>query len=595
MEEFKFTDLRAEAAGDSITIKWMVETKIPADRLYFEAVLVGESDDMYNVSDPLQMTDSYTFTDLNANTAYSLFIRAYDGDDFLIEYPGDGLTVTTPVSETPPVEPAVPEPVPEEPEIEPEEPEIEPEEPEIEPEEPEIEPEEPEIEPEEPEIEPEQPKIESKELKVSGITENGFSISWEKEKGNDIRYRVFLKEADDQEGSWVKILDRKNIGSTKVKDLKADTRYVFYVDAFLLTGIQIRHDEGSAKTAIPVDKEAPSAASTIIRVSDITYDGFMISWDPASDNVTDSAFINYKVFLKATLDKGDPWRVVHEQQGITSFQFKELKEGTQYFFYVEAFDEAGNKWEYLQPRNNASFSAKTLAHDTEAPVAGSKALTVTGVTCSSITIGWSPASDNETAAADIVYKVFLKESDNSMDPWHLAKEATGICSFTFTGLKDGTKYAFNVKAYDKAGNMLQYPGDNACMTAETKPNRVNRLSLSIRQKAIVLPGKQTILLDLAYNRVRFDANGQVVERQPGDWLHKWSNNDPVDEVITLPSGWYFENSQVHITIKSRKGVTAGLHVWKTCSEGDLDISGGSLSLNLTGHYFTYSVRYSRNK
>lgn len=106
--------------------------------------------------------------------------------------------------------------------------------------------------------------------------------------------------------------------------------------------------------------------------------------------------------------------------------------------------------------------------DTEAPKVNSRALTVSNQTASSFTISWERAADNETSARNIRYVVMIKEAGNSSDPWHKMADEKGITTYTFTGLKPETTYAYYVKAYDEAGNVLQYPVDNGSGRATTK-------------------------------------------------------------------------------------------------------------------------------
>lgn len=105
--------------------------------------------------------------------------------------------------------------------------------------------------------------------------------------------------------------------------------------------------------------------------------------------------------------------------------------------------------------------------DTEAPQVGSRAINVTNITSNSITITWERAIDNVTAMGDIRYQVGLVEDNNPQDSWRVVCDERGINSYTFTGLKPSTTYAFFVRAYDRKGNVLNYPLDNGCMTATT--------------------------------------------------------------------------------------------------------------------------------
>ncbi len=162
----------------------------------------------------------------------------------------------------------------------------------------------------------------------------------------------------------------------------------------------------------------------------------------------------------------DPWKMVEEKTGLTSYTLKGLKEATTYAFYVRAFDEAGNFLQY--PLDNGSMTAKTAAADAVAPTVKNRDIKVTATTRNSISIRWEPATDNITLQSKIRYQVWCAMSNVPSDPWKKVEEKQGISSYTISNLKAGTTYAFYVEAYDEAGNNLSYPVDNGCMTAKTK-------------------------------------------------------------------------------------------------------------------------------
>jgi len=228
--------------------------------------------------------------------------------------------------------------------------------------------------------------------------------------------------------------------------------------------------------------------------------------------------------------------------------------------------------------------------DTQAPSVGDRGLQVTLVTRDTISIEWQKATDNVTAPDKIRYEVFLTEDNNPADPWHLVKEATGLHSHTFTGLNPNTAYAFYVKASDEAGNSLQYPLDNGCMTAKTASAPVHKLAFSIEQGASVLHGTNTIAFVIEYNYVQLDRAGNVTGRGTGSWEYKWSNQATKSDVIELPAGCYFENNQVFVKIMSRRAASVGLNKWKTCSSGFVDVANGNLKFRLIGSYYSYNVR-----
>lgn len=101
-----------------------------------------------------------------------------------------------------------------------------------------------------------------------------------------------------------------------------------------------------------------------------------------------------------------------------------------------------------------SFSASTgggSTGDTQAPTAPGGP-TVTGTTASSVSLSWSPASDNVGVTGYDVYRGS-----------QLAGSVTGT-SFTDSGLSASTAYSYTVKARDAAGNVSPA---SAAVTATT--------------------------------------------------------------------------------------------------------------------------------
>lgn len=120
---------------------------------------------------------------------------------------------------------------------------------------------------------------------------------------------------------------------------------------------------------------------------------------------------------------------------------------------------------------------------------------------------------------------------------------------------------------------------------------IRRLPFFIKQNAAILIGSNSISLAIEYNYLQMDASGNVIGRRSNSWENKWSDRSTKTDVIELPENCCFENNQVFIRIMSRKASTPGLNQWKENSSGYVDISGGSLGLELYGNYFTYTVQY----
>jgi len=108
--------------------------------------------------------------------------------------------------------------------------------------------------------------------------------------------------------------------------------------------------------------------------------------------------------------------------------------------------------------------------DTLAPVTGgSGVLTIADIGTDSITVEWVRASDNETASAELLYKVFMSDNsdiatyaeivDNGIEyttGWNL-----DIQTITLRGLEPERTYYFNVLVSDRAGNITAYTMNSA--------------------------------------------------------------------------------------------------------------------------------------
>ena len=331
------------------------------------------------------------------------------------------------------------------------------------------------------------PTVLNKNLNVAKVTDRTITIQWEKAKDDktpakDIRYVVGITKSDDATDPWHIAAEAKDICEYTFAGLEAATLYGFYVMAYDEAGncTQYPLTDGcmTAKTLDAIDdKVAPTALNKSIEVTKVTENSISIQWEKAKDDLTLAKEIRYVVGLTEDENPADPWHIVAEEKDICAFTFKNLKGGTAYGFYVMAFDEDGNMTQY--PLANGCMTAKTLAPDTVAPTALSKALKVVKITDQTISIQWEKASDDRTKQKDIVYTVLLTEYDNQNDPWHTACNEKDICEFTFPGLKPGTLYGFTVKAKDKEGNVTQYPVTDGCMTAKTLADQDDRVAPTV--------------------------------------------------------------------------------------------------------------------
>jgi hypothetical protein len=95
----------------------------------------------------------------------------------------------------------------------------------------------------------------------------------------------------------------------------------------------------------------------------------------------------------------------------------------------------------------------TVAADGVPPVFAGLSL-VSNLSITSMQLSWSPATDNITTSANMVYLVYQATSaggENFASPTFTT--APGATSFIVTGLTPGATYYFDVRARDEAGNI----------------------------------------------------------------------------------------------------------------------------------------------
>ena len=309
-------------------------------------------------------------------------------------------------------------------------------------------------------------------------------------------YQVYYKEKDLDE-SWQTVL--ADPGVVTLTELQPDTEYSIFVKAYNDAGTLGSFPESDdfmvARTALPLDEEAPTVISSELVVTERTSTTLSVKWNAASDNETEADQIRYEVYLNGALKK--------DEEGITFFSFTELKANTQYTISVKAYDEAGNVLVY------PDFLTKTL--DDRAPIVNNPNLAVKDRSAKSITIQWIPATDNDTKPDEILYKVLR----NGI----VEREEKGISSHTFTGLEPNTEYTFCVKAYDAAGNELEYL-ETSEMTLDDQAPTVSIPNLTVTDRktdSISIQWNAASDNDTAGSQIRYEVylNGSLKHNANG--------------------------------------------------------------------------------
>lgn len=280
--------------------------------------------------------------------------------------------------------------------------------------------------------------------------------------------------------------------------------------------------------------ETKTPDSQGLHVYRITRNGFFVSWGKWTGCEVSPDPLVYELAMTEEENPADPWHIVKKDKAFYSHTFNGLKAGVSYGIYVKAYDTDGLVCQY--PVYKGCLTVRTAEPDRVSPTVDDQSLTVVEVLGDTATIRWNRATDDETAASDILYKVWLREPGNPDFPWHPVKEAKAISSYTFTGLKDLTHYECYVEASDKAGNVLRYPGKRGCasmMTNSANPRLVFEKPEDVHCNGVY--GNDAVGLEVTLNN-KFDRNCFTLSF---DFLPDFSesNEQKNGNILTLDSSY----------------------------------------------------------
>ncbi|MFJ6673064.1 fibronectin type III domain-containing protein [Actinosynnema sp. NPDC091369] len=301
-------------------------------------------------------------------------------------------------------------------------------------------------------------------LASTGATPTSVSLEWAAASDNVgvTRYEVFNggTPATTVEGT-----------SATVDGLSPNTEYAFTVRAVDAAGNESGHsDPLTVRTPEAPDSEGPSAPANP-RTTGASASSIGLAWDASADNVGVTGYDVYNGSTLASTVEG------------TSATVGGLAPDTEYSFTVVARDAAGNR-----SAASAAVTARTeTAPDTEGPSAPA-GLAVSGVTQSSVSLGWTASADNVGVTGYDVYNGST-----------LASTVEGT-SATVGGLAPGTEYSFTVVAKDAAGNRS---AASAAVTARTEnaPDTRAPTAPSVLRSTAQTPNSVTLAWDASTDDV----------------------------------------------------------------------------------------------
>ena len=410
---------------NSFSIRWeKAKDKVtPASRIRY-VVGLKEAD---NKNDPWHIVaeemgiDSFTFKNLKRYTKYSCYVMAYDEAGNMTQYPGSDafLTVTTRWIDN-------------------------------------------------------GPTAQDSRIKVTHSTPHSLTIQWEKAtddftEAKNIRYMICIAEYKKENMQWWMVHEEKNICTYTFTGLYAYTPYCIEVWAVDEANNLMLYPDTGCYVVFTEHEYPPTVKNKEIEVTEVKAHSISIKWEKATDDVTRQKDLLYEVILKEVDgDSNEAATIVYEEKDMCAYTIRDLKSNTSYRINVAVKDENSHITYYYKVRTGIIVTTlEDDFSDTLAPTVQNSQIRVVDTTNHSISIRWDEATDDTTRWSDIEYLVGIRKSC-SMDTWHIDRKGKGFNTHTFQNLKPGLSYEIFIKAYDKAGNLLQYPSPDAYLTVHTK-------------------------------------------------------------------------------------------------------------------------------
>ncbi|MBS1577913.1 MAG: fibronectin type III domain-containing protein [Bacteroidetes bacterium] len=255
-------------------------------------------------------------------------------------------------------------------------------------------------------------------LLYSNLTFGSLTLNWTASTDN-----VAVTGYDIYQNN-IKVNTQLVTGSTyNVSGLASNTAYAFYVKAYDAAGNNTNSTTLNVTTALPPDTEVPTVPSGL-NASSLTSNSVVLNWTASTDNIAVTGYDLYQNGVKINTSLITT----------TSYTVTSLTVLTDYNFYVQARDAAGN----ISANSN---TINITTPDTQAPTAPS-GLNSSNLNSTSFTLNWASSSDNVAVAGYDIYQDNIK----------INTQLVTSNSFDVSGLVANTAYVFYVKASDAAGN-----------------------------------------------------------------------------------------------------------------------------------------------
>ncbi len=319
------------------------------------------------------------------------------------------------------------------------------------------------------------PVLSDSYVRVKNVTTNSAEIYWalatdDVTPQQKLFYSVWGVPGlwNDREFGGIK---RPNEGYNRnqavAKGLKPNTKYTIKVSVYDEGDHSTMYEPITFKT-LPIyyekDQTAPEISNKKLTVTNATDNSLTLNWTKAKDNLFDDEDLSYTVMYRESSSGRYSRDGAEQGNDISSSRITSLKPNTTYEFCVRVKDRVGNTSTY-----DILTYTTSNAQDKTAPTIANKTVTAADVTYGSVALSWNKATDNVTKQENLQYSVYRDGV--------LCKKLKGETSYIVGDLNPSTKYTFEVRVEDEAGNVSKYNTVQA--TTKAKPVTVEKYPLFI--------------------------------------------------------------------------------------------------------------------
>ncbi|MCU0643151.1 MAG: fibronectin type III domain-containing protein, partial [bacterium] len=271
-----------------------------------------------------------------------------------------------------------------------------------------------------------------------------LTLTWSKNQDDDFEsyriYRATAPNAVDSTSFVAEIIYDQNIVNYEDTGLKEDTEYNYQIYVFDTDGKSAGSNKEKGRTNV---NESPTAVTLLAPTPvENSTTSLTLSWSKNADE----DFKSYRIYRTETPQHVDSSSFLVEiiyNQNTTSYENKNLTEGTEYNYRVYVFDEGGKS------AGSNTAKGKTNANEPPVPVTLLPPSPV-GNSLTSLSLTWSKNVDKDFAS----YRIYRTLAPQKVDS---ASFLVGMIynqsttNYEDTNLKENTEYNYRIYVFDSDG------------------------------------------------------------------------------------------------------------------------------------------------